>query len=197
MSPYETYHLFLVIKSHFTKPSYDVFKYNWKTRASIETYNRRKDRYFFERLSRKKTEQEIKEFFISNFVYTENPKGVYIPDLMKDGEEVYTKWRKYNQSLFYNFKTELEVFISHQDLNEFMECKNSQHSQLIKKYLQKHISLETLVILNKIFNFTKQYDKVLIDPVWENLSLRIKKYSPFLQINIEKYIQIMKETVCG
>lgn len=196
MSPYECYHLFLVIKSHFTKPSYDAFKYNWKTRASVTTYNKRTDRYFFERLSRKKTEQEIKEFFISNFAYTENPKGVYIPDLMKDGEEVYTAWRRYNQSLFYNFKLELEVFISHQDLNEFMECKNHQHSSLIKKYLQKGISLETLVIINKIFNFVEKYDKVLNDPIWECLSLKIKKYSPFVQINNEKYIQLMKEIIC-
>lgn len=197
MSPFEVFVMFLCLKQHFSKPSYDVFKYNWKTRASVATYNGRKDRYFFERLSRKKTKDEIKEFFIANFAYTQNPKGVYIPDLMRDGEEVYTSWRKYNQSLYYNFKTELEVFISHQNLNEFMECKNNQHSQLIRKYLQKYISIETLVILDKIFNYTKQYDKVLIDPVWEILSLKIKKYSPFLQINTEKYIQLMKETVCG
>lgn len=196
MSPFEVFVMFLCLKQHFTKPNYDIFKYNWKTRASVATYNKRKDRYWFERLSRKKTEQEIKEFFIANFAYTENPRGVYIPDLMRDGEEVYTAWRKYNQSLFYNFKTELEVFFSHQNLNEFMKCENNQHSQLIRKYLQKHISLETLVILDKIFNYTSRYDKVLIDPVWEILSLKIKKYSPFLHINTEKYIQVMKETLC-
>lgn len=197
MTAYECFYNFLCIKHHFTKPDYDIFKYNWKTRASLAAFNKRKDRLFFERLSRKKSDDEIKEFFISNFAYTENPKGVYIPDLMKEGEEIYTQWRKYNQSLFYNFKTELEVFVSHQDLNEFMECKNNQHSNLIKKYLQKHLSLETLVIVNKIFNYVKKYDSILIDPVWETLSLKIKKYSPFVQINKDKYIQIMKETVCG
>lgn len=196
MSPYETYVTFLCIKQHFTKPSYDVFKYNWKTRASIEAFNKRTDRYFFERLSRKKNESEIKEFFISNFAYTENPRGVYIPDLMKDGDEIYTNWRKNIQSLSYRFKIELEVFFSHQNLNEFMQCKNNQHSLMIRKYLQKAISLETLVIINEIFNFADHYDKVLIDPVWEILSLKIKKYSPFLSINKEKYIKIMKETIC-
>lgn len=196
MSPYETYVTFLVLKQHFTKPSYDVFKYNWKTRASIQSFNKRTDRYFFERLSRKKSEIEIKEFFISNFAYTENPKGVYIPDLMKDGDEVYDKWRKYIQSLSYNFKTELEVFFTHQNLNQFMSCKGGQHSLLIKKYLQKAISLETLVILNNIFDYVLMYDKVLIDPIWENLSLKIKKYSPFVLINKDKYVKIMKETLC-
>jgi hypothetical protein len=39
-------------------------------------------------------------------------------------------------------------------------------------------------------------DKLLTDPIWEMLSLKIKKYSPFLEINKEKYIQIMKENIC-
>lgn len=196
MSPYEVYVTFLCIKQHFTKPNYDVFKYNWKTRASVTSYNKRTDRYFFERLSRKKTETEIKEFFISNFAYTENPNGVYIPDLVKDGDEVYDRWRKYIQSLSYNFKTELEIFFSHQQLNDFMLCKSGQHSKMLIKHLQKAISLETLVIIDSIFNFTLNYDKVLVDPIWENLSLKIKKYSPFVPINKDKYIKIMKETLC-
>jgi hypothetical protein len=196
MNPYDVFVLFLALKQHFTRTDYDVFKYNWKTRASVASYNKRKDRYFFERLSRKKNEQEIKEFFISNFAYTENPKGVYIPDLVEDGEEVYTRWRKYNQSLFYNFKVELDVFVSHQNLDKFMECKSGQHSNLIVKYLQKAISLETLVILDKILNYRKHYDKNLIDPVWEMLSLKIYKYSPFLNIDKSKYVHLMKEVIC-
>lgn len=197
MSPYETYVTFLCIKHHFTKPSYDVFKYNWKTRASIDSFNKRKDKYFFERLSRKKSDDEIKEFYISNFVDTENPNGVYISDLMKDGDFVYTNWRKKIQSLTYNFKTEVEVFLSTEKLNMLMDCSDGQHSILIKKYLQKLITIETLVILNKILNYVPTYDKLLMDPIWESISLKIKKYSPFLNINKEKYIEILKETVCG
>jgi hypothetical protein len=196
MTSYETYVMFLCLKQHFTKPNYDVFKYNWKTRASLESFTRRTDKYFFEKLSRKKSESEIKEFYIANFIKSDNPKGVYISDLIRDGDVVYNEWRKYNQSLFYNFKVELEVFVSTENLNTLMECKNTQHSLLIRKYLQKLLSLETLVILDKIFNFTKSYDKILLDPIWESLSLKIKKYSPFLSINKEKYIKIMKETVC-
>jgi hypothetical protein len=196
MSPYDTYVIFLCLKHHFTKPNYDIFKYNWKTRASIGAYNKRKDRFFFERISRKKTEIEVKEFFISNFAATENPNGVYIPDLMKDGEEVYTEWRKKVQSLTYNFKSEFEVLLSNYTLNELLECKNNQHSILIKKYLQKSISIETIVILDKILGYVSRYDKILDDPIWESISLKIKKYSPFLEINKEKYIQILKEIIC-
>lgn len=196
MTPFEAYVTFLCVKHHFTKLNYDVFKYNWKTRASLDSFNKRKDKYFFERISRKKTDQEIKDFYISNFVESENPNGVYIPDLMADGEIVYSNWRRKLQSLSYSFKVELEVFVSHQDLNKFMECEDGQHSLLIKKYLQKAISLETLVIVDKILNFVQRYDRILMDPIWETISLKIKKYSPFLDINKERYVKIMKETLC-
>lgn len=197
MSPYENYVTFLCLKHHFTKPNYDVFKYNWKTRASLESFNKRKDRYFFERISRKMKDNEIKEFYISNFVNTENPNGVYISDLVKDGEEIYTQWRKHIQSLKYDFKTEVEVFLTNDDFNNIMKCIGGQHSILIKKYLQKLITIETLVILNIIFNYVPRYDKELLDPIWESLSLKIKKYSPFLNINKENYTKILKEIICG
>ena len=40
-----------------------------------------------------------------------------------------------------------------------------------------------------------EFDKDLHDPVWELTSLRIKKYIPFLNIDIFKYKKILKELV--
>ena len=68
MNPFQCYTIFLALKQHFSKPSYDVIKYNWKTRASLTAFNKRTDRYFYERLSRKKNEQEIKNFFIAKII---------------------------------------------------------------------------------------------------------------------------------
>ena len=196
MNPFQCYTTFLALKQHFTKPSYDIIKYNWKTRASLTAFNKRTDRYFYERLSRKKNEQEIKDFFISNFVNSDNPQSVYITDLMKDGEEVYINWLKRMQSLSYMFEVESSVFITRDGFNELFECKSNQHSSLIHKHLQKALSIETLVILDKILNFVRDYDKVLDDPIWESLSLKITKYSPLLNIDTKRYSKILKEIIC-
>ena len=51
VTPFEVYQNYLSLKSHFTNPKYDYFKYNKKVRATITSFNRRKDRYFFERTS--------------------------------------------------------------------------------------------------------------------------------------------------
>lgn len=196
MNPFETYTMFISLKNHFTKNNYDYIKYFGRTRATVASFNKRKDKYFFERLSRKKNPEEIKNFYISNFVDCDNPQTIYISDLMKNGENVYIEWLKRIQSLSYMFETEIRVFIQKDNFNDFFLCENGIHSPLIKKYLQKAISLETLVILDKLLNYSDNYNKILNDPVWEFLEMRMKKYSPFLTINKEKYSKILKETIC-
>jgi len=51
------------------------------------------------------------------------------------------------------------------------------------------------VIYDKIFLFGKKFDKKLLDPVWETVSLKIKKYSPFIQVDIFNYKKILKEII--
>lgn len=195
MTPFEVYMTFVSLKNHFTKSTYDVFKYNWKTRTSVASFDKRKDKYFFERLSRKKSEQEVKEFFVSNFVDASTPEAVYVPEIIRTGEEIYINWKRRIQSLSYLFETEISIFIQKENFDNFFLCKTGVHSELIRKYLQNAISLETLVILDCILNYTKKYDKILDDPIWEMLSMRIRKYKPFLDINSEKYLKILKDTV--
>jgi hypothetical protein len=52
-----------------------------------------------------------------------------------------------------------------------------------------------MVILDIILGYVKNFDKKLEDPVWETVSLKIKKYKPFLNINVQKYKSILKEQV--
>ena len=49
--------------------------------------------------------------------------------------------------------------------------------------------------MDMILMFSKNFDKKLIDPVWESVSLRIKKYKSFINIDKEKYTKTLKEIV--
>ena len=60
MTPFDVYKTYLAFKNHFTKENYDYFKYCGKSRASLDSFHKRKDRYFFERTSRQKNDEEIK-----------------------------------------------------------------------------------------------------------------------------------------
>ena len=95
--------------------------------------------------------------------------------------------------------TEFDLLVQEQSKellyeNEFDQIFNCSkgHPPILKKYLGGDLNLETLTIYEKIFSFRKNFDKKLVDPVWETVSLKIKKYLPFLNINVFQYKQILK-----
>ena len=104
VTPYETYQTYLSMKSHFTNRKYDFFKYGGKSRATVSSFNKRKDKYWFEKTSRKYSDQEITDFLLSNFVNTDAPQNLWIGEIINSGERNYSDWMKRQQSLTYLFK---------------------------------------------------------------------------------------------
>jgi len=194
--PFDTYKTYIALKNHFTQPNYDYQKYCGKIKASVQSFYKRKDRFWFEKLSRNKTDKEIEDFFISNFVMASDPTNLWIGNIIRDGDRNYTEWQKKIQSLSYVFKEETENLFSENKFQEVFECKTG-HPKILKSFLSGKISLETLVICDRIFLFGKNFDKKLKDPIWEIVSLKMKKYSPFLNIDVLRYRKILKEIVVG
>ena len=194
MAPFDCYKTYLALKNHFTKDSYDYHKYCKKTRASLQTFYRRKDRFWFEKVSRNKDDKEVEEFFVSNFITSTDPSKLWIGEMIKEGEDRYTEWKKRNQSLSYIFKEESEHLFENQKVDEIFDCSKG-HPPVLKKFLNGTISIETLVIYDRIFLFGNTFDKKLLDPVWESVSMRIKKYSPFLNIDVPRYKKILQGIV--
>ncbi len=194
MAPFECYKTYLSLKNHFSKDSYDYFKYCKKTRASLQSFYKRKDRYWFEKISRQKNEKEIENFFVANFVSCNDPEVLWIGEIIKSGEDNYTNWQKKVQSLSYLFKEESQVLFEENSFSDVFTCSKG-HPILLKKFLSNKISLETLVIYEKIFSYVKDFNEKLKDPVWETVSKRIQKYSPFLNIDIFHYRKILRKIV--
>jgi len=68
------------------------------------------------------------------------------------------------------------------------------HPPLLKAHLGGKISIETLTIFNKIFNFVENFDKIIKENiVWTPLKNRVLKYEPFISIDKGKYKNIIKE----
>ena len=196
VTPFETYRTYLSMKSHFTNPKYDFFKYGGKSRATITAFNKRKDKYWFEKTSRKYSDQEVIDFLLSNFVNATNPQNLWIGEIINSGETTYTQWKMRQQSLTYIFKEQSEKLLSENDLSKVFNCSKG-HPLLLKKYLGGEISLETLSIMEKVFSFKKDFDSKLTDPVWETVSLKLKKYLPFLNINVFQFKKTLREIING
>ena len=64
MEPIDVYIMYCAMKSHFGKGNYDFIDYKGKTKIARKSFYKRKDRYFFAKLSRKyDTEEEVKNYF--------------------------------------------------------------------------------------------------------------------------------------
>ena len=101
---------------------------------------------------------------------------------------------KRRQSSTYLFKEQSNGLFSENEFSKLFDCSKG-HPILLKEYLSGRLSLENFVIYDKIFHFSKNFDKKLSDPVWETVSLKLKKYGPFLNIDVFHFKKILKEII--
>lgn len=172
LNPFEAYTTFLALKNHFTT-DYDYIKYNGKTSASPSSFHLRKDKYQFYKLSKHK---DPVKYLISNFV---DGDLKWIGDLFNDNsDKVYNNWLKRQQSLTYIFEQDLNKLCT--KFNDNVIVKNGQHPYLLKQYLRREISIETVIVLNDIFGFFGHWNKKIEDTVlWPSIYKKLMKYKPF------------------
>jgi hypothetical protein len=197
MTGFDCYRTYLAFKNHFTKDSFDYFRYGGKTKASVTAFNKRKDRYFFEKMSRQKKDGEIVDYFTAIFSQCDDPQKMWIGEIIESGDKNYADWQKKVQSLGYIFKQEMQSLCEGKEFNTLFDCKSGTHPPVVKEHLKKNISIESLIILDAVIKFKKNLDKILDDFVWETVSLKIDKYKPFLlnSVRIQNYKKILQEIV--
>lgn len=197
MEPFEVYRYYLALRLHFTTDKYDAIKQQGRVKASRQAFFKRNDLLAIRRVAETYSDKEVVDFLVSNFTSGDRWGGVF--DV--EAKERYTGWKKRIESLTYTFEKELQkiqLFCEKSKLT-FGDClvsTKSQHPYIIKMYLRGDVSIETLVILNQISNFTDRLDEQLIgDLVWPDVSRIIRKYTPFLGIKKEKYDRILRRTI--
>jgi hypothetical protein len=191
---YAAFAMYNSLKLHFTSTSYDYFKYHGKTNVSSATFLKRKDKYTFYRLSRKYNMEELRDFYVANFLDGDKWVGEMAN---ADGEEAYKKWQKTQQSLTYTFDNDIMyLLVNGGSPDEMLEVKPNSYPTLMNLVQLKQISLETLVILNDILNFIPMWDKKIDDDiVWPNFKMLCLKYTPFINYDKVKFKNILKEKI--
>ena len=186
MTEFEAYIQFLALKLHFTSDHYDYFKYNGKHNASLASFEKRTDKRFFKRLAKRNI--NIVEYYVANLI---------------DGKEwvsqfedrVWTEWLSRNQSIEYNFINDAEKLLTNAEFFDIIfNSDKGNHPKLVKAYLGKKISLETLVIFEKLLRFRKTFDKEIKEQIiWPKVSQLIRKYEPFVEANISRCRKLLLE----
>lgn len=192
---FAAYAIYNSIHLHFTSNSYDFFKYHGKTNVSKDAFERRKDKYHFHRLSRKYSLEELKDFFVANFVDSEFR---WVGDITGEvGESCYLKWKKRKESLSYVFQNDIDFMLNEVTRpDELLVVKSGNYPRLLEVTLQGDVKVETVCILNDIMNFIPMWTKKITDDViWPTWKRKIEKYTPFIDFNKTKYKLILTQKI--
>lgn len=180
MEPFEVYRVYLALKLHFTTKSYDITKTLGAVTGKKETFLKRKDLTSIRKLARDFKRSEIIDILVANFASGDKWGGVFDSECI----ETYKKWLTNKKRMLYNFNTDLDNILFRMEKDELKSAINEgTHPLIFRMYMGRDISLETLVMLEKLRPFVEKYYD---DFVLEEACLLISKYKPFVQFDKDK-----------
>ena len=192
---FNAYKVYLALKNHFTS-DYDYFKYHGKMKVKEESFLKRRDKFFFEKIERR-YKKELVPFFVSNLIKEDNSwSGSLATDR---AEQTFNEWKKKTQSLRYVFKEDMgrvRTLMDHNEhqFDELFECGDGQHPPIFKLLISEEITIESFVILDQVLSFCKRINKrILDDYVWSVYYKRVMKYSRFIEVDNKDYKMILKD----
>ena len=186
MDPYEAYKKFLAIKLHFKQDSYDYFKYRGSVRANPSSFETRKDKYFFHKLSKK---HNLELFLACNL---RDEADTWVGKLFDEKyEKNFRETQKRLQSLEYLFKVDMQQFDS---LNDALVVSNGNYPRILNEYKRGNVMAETLIILNGVLNVFDYWSKEIDDTIlWPRTRTSLEKYGKFFSYDKNKYNTTLKE----
>ena len=192
MNGYSACCLYRAIKLHFTT-IYDFQKYGGRVKYTTTQYESNKYKYTYDKLAKKYSDEELKDFLVANFVHNEN---VWLHDLLnQEAYEIYMSFSKRKQSLSYIFKNDL-LNIFNEDHNKIFKSDSNEFPVLLTKLLRNEISIETVIIMNKFLKFVHNWDKTIKDDIcWPHIRNILLKYEPFLEYDKTKFKQTLIQSI--
>lgn len=193
MDAYEICGIYLAVKLHFKEEKYNFKNSSGSIFIKPETFQKRKDRFMFHKISKKYSDDQILPLLISNFIINDK---CWTGDLISaEGERNYLNWRKVTESMTHFYKEDLEKHFK--DKEQFISLFNvpqGEYPKLLTELLEGNILIETMVILNNIFGYIQKWDSSIDDTIiYPKISRKIRKYGSFLEIDVSKYRKITKE----
>jgi hypothetical protein len=192
MNPFQAGEMFLALRLHFTRPSYDYFKYHGKTTLTPEKFALRSDKFLFAKLVRTYTEPEqFQDFVIANCLHDSHLHSRML--LTPEARDNYLAYRKVHESLSYVVEQDCRSFFdTHNNLNEWFRVRQ-EYPILLTAIWQKKMRLETLIILNRVFDFLPMWEQNIPDTIkWPAFLLVWKKYDPFVIGERRKYKTLLR-----
>ena len=160
MNGYETYKIYQALRLHFTT-DYDAVKYNFKTAVKVDTFEKRKDRYFFEKLSRNYSREELIQYFAANLIHNTN---MWIGEFNDNRlNEYISRKEKLTYLVTEDMKKMSDKGYTFNDLCSLFD--NKTWNPLIEALRSDEIHIETVAVIDILVNFLNQVKSEISDPL--------------------------------
>lgn len=182
ISAFDTWRISMATKMHFESDGYDAFRFCFKAKnLSCRAFEMRKDRYFFEKLSKKlKTFDDARRYAFANIFFLSN---TWIGSMTDDP---YKDYCKRVQTFSYRLKQDLQR-LPEIPLDSLLVPPNGKPPILIQRYLEGDLMAETVMIINGLTHFIDIInDKVLDTMLWPEIKKKLDKGTAFVLADIDK-----------
>lgn len=198
MNGYQVYKMYLGIKMHFNSNTYDYVKYGGGLKASIDTFNKRNDKYFFHKLGNRFKPEDLELYFISNFLVEDN---IWIGSLFDEKcKNRFYETKGRHERITYMFEQDVLHLLNRvEKFSDLFKVEVGQHPILIQATLAQDINIETLIIFNELFSCFQKWDEEIDDPViWPEVRKKCLKYRSFLDkimTKRKKFVKILHDRI--
>ena len=189
MNEFEAYQKYIALKLHFTS-DYDYFKYNGKTNVTLNSFNERKDKFHFKKIVKKYGDENIIEYFVANLI-SEKP---WIGSM---DVATYSQWLRRIQSIEYIFENDSKNLLTNvENFDIIFTSVDGNHPKLVRAFLGKKITLETLVVFEKLLHYRKRFNTEIKEQIiWPKVSRLIEKYEPFIEADTNRCKKLLVEII--
>lgn len=204
MNGYEVFCTYQSVKLHFTTDSYCFFKYNGKVSTTPEGFEKRKDKYTFHRLARELKDDDVLPFFVSNFLLKNK---IWSKELLsEEAKTIFKNWQIMRANLDCTFEEDIGKIITklnseNLDIRHMfaLDYRKNQYPLIWQMMNHGEISLETVTILHGLTGVLDLWDKTWgkdspnPDYIFEKTSRLIRKYEPFLHLDVSVFKEIVRK----
>jgi len=181
---------------HFTSPSYDCFKYHFKSRATSASKPYITNKFLFIKLQKNYSARDVGNIVAANAAADLGSVPWINSCFNGDGMDAYQEWTGRQESSSYMFAKDLGI------LRNMMEQKGWTIHNLIDApdpgilflVYSKQIHIDTLIMLSRALGFLSKWPDD-VDALWSTTFKHfVYKYRPFMtQLAPDKIKDIVKQ----
>lgn len=196
INSFQSYKLYLILVNAFKK-GYDPVKYSWKIRVQQNSFEKRKDKYFFEKIQKGFDIFEQQKIFMVNLLANQDQ---WIGDMLSQDQIMfYRKYMSRFNDLSILFKEDLQNLIlfcksKGRMFKSLFLIEDNKEPMIFKLLQNDSIQYETFILLDSYFNIIEMLDESK-NFIWDQYSVRIKAYKNLFVIDKLEVIKILKESL--